>query len=110
MPLPGWQHPLAIEAAVAENNGQLAKSLYQEAVRAEESLQQQEQFYANLALQYGKSMMSFAKSAGSGKSRVEQFPKRYPNAMVNIVSGNPNYGEANAKGEKGLKNWKYRKD
>ena len=67
----GRQYQLAIEAAVAENNGQLAKSLYQEAVRAEESLQQQEQFYANLALQYGKSMMSFAKSAGSGLSRVE---------------------------------------
>lgn len=69
----GRQYQLAIEAAVAENNGQLAKSLYQEAVRAEESLQQQEQYYANLALQYGKSMMSFAKSAGSGLSRMEQF-------------------------------------
>lgn len=41
---------------------------------------------------------------------VEQFRKRYPNAMVNIVSGNPNYGEANAKGERGLKTWKHRKD
>ena len=34
-------------------------------MRAEESLQQQEQFYANLSLQYGKSMMSFAKNAGT---------------------------------------------
>ena len=69
----GQQYQLAIEAAVAENNGQLAKSLYQEAVRAEESLQQQEQYYANLALQYGKSMMSFAKSTGSSMSRTDEF-------------------------------------
>lgn len=41
---------------------------------------------------------------------VEQFQKRYPNATVNIISGNPNYGEANARGERGLKTWKYRKD
>lgn len=41
---------------------------------------------------------------------VEQFRKRYPNATVNIISGNPNYGEANARGEWGLKTWKHRKD
>lgn len=64
----GQQYQLAIEQAVAENNGQLAKSLYEEAVRAEEALQKQEQFYANLALQYSKSMMSFAKSAGLKKA------------------------------------------
>ena len=40
---------------------------------------------------------------------VKQFKEKYPNATVNIVSGNPNYGESNALGEKGLKNWKYRK-
>ena len=63
----GQQYQLAIEQAVAENNSELARSLYEEAVRAEEALQQQEQFYANLALQYSKSMMSFAKNSGSGK-------------------------------------------
>ena len=55
-----------------ENNSQLALNLYQEAVRAEEALQQQNQFYANLALQYGKSMTSFAKNTGS-LSLEEQF-------------------------------------
>ena len=47
-------------------------SLYQEAVRAEEALQQQNQFYANLAFQYGKSMANFAKSTGA-ISLEEQF-------------------------------------
>ena len=61
----GQQYQLAIQQAVDENNSELARSLYEEAVRAEESLRQQEQFYANLSLQYGKSMMSFAKNTGS---------------------------------------------
>ena len=69
----GQQYQLAIQQAVAENNSELAKSLYEEAVRAEESLQQQEQFYANLSLQYGKSMMSFAKNSASGLSREQEF-------------------------------------
>ncbi len=68
----GQQYQSAIEQAVAENNSQLAMNLYQEAVRAEEALQQQNQFYANLALQYGKSMASFAKDTGS-LSLEEQF-------------------------------------
>ena len=58
----GQQYQLAIQKAVAENNSELAKSLYEEAVRVEESLQEQEQYYANLALQYAKAMMSFNKS------------------------------------------------
>ena len=61
----GQQYQSAIEQAVEENNSQLALNLYQEAVRAEEALQQQNQFYANLALQYGKSMASFARDTGS---------------------------------------------
>lgn len=40
---------------------------------------------------------------------VKQFKEKYPNATVNIVSGNPDYGKSNEHGEKGLKNWKYRK-
>ena len=68
----GQQYQSAIEQAVAENNSQLAMSLYQEAVRAEEALQQQNQFYANLAFQYGKSMANFAKSTGA-ISLEEQF-------------------------------------
>ena len=61
----GQQYQSAIEQAVEENNSQLALNLYQEAVRAEEAIRQQEQFYANLALQYGKSMSSFAKNTDS---------------------------------------------
>ncbi len=68
----GQQYQSAIEQAVEENNSQLAMSLYQEAVRAEEALQQQNQFYANLAFQYGKSMANFAKSTGA-ISLEEQF-------------------------------------
>ena len=41
---------------------------------------------------------------------VEQFKELFPNATVNIVSGNPNYGDLNAKGERGMKTWKHRKD
>ncbi len=41
---------------------------------------------------------------------VEQFKELFPNATVNIISGNPNYGEVNAEGKQGLKTWKYRKD
>ena len=55
-----------------ENNSQLALSFYQEAVRVEEAVRQQEQFNANLALQYGKSMVNFAGSTGS-LSLEEQF-------------------------------------
>ena len=41
---------------------------------------------------------------------VEQFKKLFPNATVNIVSGNPNYGDVNSKGEHGMKTWQHRKD
>ena len=41
----GQQYQLAIQQAVAENNSELAKSLY-----------------ANLALQYSKALLSFTKS------------------------------------------------
>lgn len=40
---------------------------------------------------------------------LKQFKKKYPKSTVNIISGNPNYGESNVHGERGLKNWKYRK-
>ena len=39
---------------------------------------------------------------------VEQFKARYPNATVNIVSGNPAHGESNSKGEMGMLHWKHR--
>lgn len=58
----GQQYQLAIQEAIAGNQSELAKSLYEEAVRAEEALRQQEQYYANLALQYSKALMSFMKS------------------------------------------------
>ena len=53
----GQQYQSAINEAKANNNYQLAQALYQEAVRAEEALRQQEQYYSNLALQYAQMAM-----------------------------------------------------
>lgn len=39
---------------------------------------------------------------------VKQFKKMYPKSTVNIVSGNPDYGEANSRDERGMKNWYHR--
>ncbi len=59
----GQQYQAAIEQALAENNYEMANALYQEAVRAEEALQEQMQFNANLALQYAKLAASMAKKS-----------------------------------------------
>ena len=75
--LMGQQYQLQINQAMAENNFQRAEALYQEAVRADEALRQQQQFNANLALQYAQlaqqqsqfdaeMALSMAKAAGSG--------------------------------------------
>ena len=53
----GKQYQAAINEAKANNNYQLAQALYQEAVRAEEALRQQEQYNSNLALQYAQLAM-----------------------------------------------------
>ena len=53
----GQQYQSAINEAKANNNYQLAQALYQEAVRAEEALRQQEQYNSNLALQYAQLAM-----------------------------------------------------
>ena len=52
--LMGQQYQLQINQAMAENNFNKAQALYQEAVRADEALRQQQQFNANLALQYAQ--------------------------------------------------------
>ncbi len=84
----GQQYQLAIEQAVAENNSSLAKNLYQEAVRAEEALQQQEQFYADLALQYSKAMMNFAKSTDvSGGTRLDVIEQAVKNGYISDAQG-----------------------
>ena len=57
----GQQYQAAIEEALAENNYEMANALYEEAVRAEEALQKQAQFKANLALQYAKLAASMMK-------------------------------------------------
>ena len=80
----GQQYQLQINQAMSENNFQRAEALYSEAVRADEALRQQQQFNANLALQYAqlaqqqsqfdaemslnyaKAAASAAKSGGSG--------------------------------------------
>lgn len=86
--LMGQQYQLQINQAMAENNFNKAQALYQEAVRADEALRQQQQFNANLALQYAqlaqqqsqfdaemslnyaKAAASAAKSGGGGGSGV----------------------------------------
>lgn len=76
----GQQYQLQINQAIAENNMSKAEMLYQEAVRADEALRQQQQFNANLMLQYAQMGMqqkqwedelalSYAKAAQSGGSR-----------------------------------------
>ena len=48
----GQQYRLQINQALAENNMNKAEMLYEEAVRVEEALREQEQFYANLIPKY----------------------------------------------------------
>ena len=48
----GQQYRLQINQALAENNMNKAEMLYEEAVRVEEALREQEQFYANLISKY----------------------------------------------------------
>jgi hypothetical protein len=72
----GQQYQLQINQAMSENNFNKAQALYQEAVRADEALRQEQQFQANLALQYAQMAqqqsqfdaemaLSMAKAAGS---------------------------------------------
>jgi hypothetical protein len=53
----GQQYQLQINQAIAENNMSKAEMLYQEAVRADEALREQQQFNANLLLQYAQMAM-----------------------------------------------------
>lgn len=75
----GQQYQLQINQAIAENNYQKAEMLYQEAVRADEALRQQEQQNADMMLQYAQMAMQqqqynsdlalqYAKLAGTGSS------------------------------------------
>lgn len=72
----GQQYQLQINQAIAENNQQKAQALYQEAVRMDEVLRQEQQNNANLMLQYAQMAMQqqqynsdlalqYAKMAGS---------------------------------------------
>jgi hypothetical protein len=88
----GQQYQLQINQAMSENNFNKAQALYQEAVRADEALRQEQQFQANLALQYAqmaqqqsqfdaemalsmaKAAGSASKSGGSGTSNLLYIP------------------------------------
>ena len=50
----GQQYQLQINQAISENNFQKAQALYEEAVRAEQQLMQQQQFASQMALQYAQ--------------------------------------------------------
>ena len=75
----GQQYQLQINQAIAENNAQKAEALYNEAVRMDEVLRQEQQNNANLMLQYAQMAMQqqqynsdlalqYAKMAGTGGS------------------------------------------
>lgn len=77
----GQQYQLQINQAIAENNQQKAQALYQEAVRMDEVLRQEQQNNANLMLQYAQMAMQqqqynsdlalqYAKMGGAGNSGV----------------------------------------
>lgn len=53
----GQQYQLQINQAMADNDFERASALYQEAVRADEALREQQQFNAQLALQYAQLAM-----------------------------------------------------
>jgi hypothetical protein len=108
----GQQYQLQINQAIAENNMSKAEMLYQEAVRADEALRQQQQFNANLMLQYAQMGMqqkqwedelalSYAKAAQSGGSTKVITPDPGPtpfdtNALYEAMyqSGARNYDDA----------------
>ena len=50
----GQQYQLQINQAISENNFQKAQALYNEAVRAQEQLMQQQQYASQMALQYAQ--------------------------------------------------------
>lgn len=75
----GQQYQLQINQAIADNDFNRANALYQEAVRADEALREQQQFNANMALQYAQlaqqqsqfdaeMALSYAKAAGKSGS------------------------------------------
>lgn len=79
----GQQYQLQINQAIAENNMQKAEALYNEAVRAEEAMRQQQQNNANLMLQYAQMAMQqqqynsdlalqYAKMGGNGGGTPSQ--------------------------------------
>lgn len=91
----GQQYQLQINQAIAENNFQKAEMLYQEAVRSEEALRQQEQFNASMMQQYAQMAMQqqqyntdlalqYAKMAGSGSSGGSGTPKQAEVIMPNV--------------------------
>lgn len=108
----GQQYQLQINQAIAENNMSKAEMLYQEAVRADEALRQQQQFNANLMLQYAQMGMqqkqwedelalSYAKAAQSGGGGKATEPDTGPtpfdtNALYEAMyqSGARNYDDA----------------
>ena len=96
----GQQYQLQINQALAENNYEKAQMLYQEAVRQDELLVQQQQYNANLMLQYAQMAMQqkqydtdlqlqyakMANSSGSGGGTVSDSPKTFDtNALYEAI-------------------------
>ena len=64
----GQQYQMAINEAKANNDYERANALYQEAVRQQEMLQQQQQYYSQLALQYAQ--MAASQTAAQTKAKT----------------------------------------
>lgn len=76
----GQQYQLAILEAQANNDFELAQALYQEAVRQDEALRQQEQFNAQMGLQYMQMIMSNSGGLRSSGSNTVVAPYSEPAA------------------------------
>ena len=65
----GQQYQLAILEAQSENDFERASALYQEAVRQDEALRQEQQFYASLAADMFSTLVGVASSSAGSSSK-----------------------------------------
>ena len=84
----GQQYQLAILEAQANNDFELAQALYQEAVRQDEALRQQEQFNAQMNLQYMQMIMNNSGGLRSSGSNTVVAPSSNPQPVSDDGAGN----------------------
>ena len=84
----GQEYQLAILEAQANNDFERANALYNEAVRQDEALRQQEQFNAQMNLQYMQMLMSNGGGGTSAKSKSDVVAAPYVETPVSNDTGN----------------------